>query len=103
VKLPHPDSCELFYVERDTLFSFHKASEAFLQRVRERGQGFVCLFLRGNRMFDRATSSTQQRRCLPGCSLINCMSVSVSHNPFVKLNARTPAAWRFCLLCTTWS
>jgi hypothetical protein len=34
VKLPHPDSCELFYVERDTLFSFHKASEAFLQRVR---------------------------------------------------------------------
>lgn len=33
VKLPHPDSCELFYVERDTLFSFHKASEAFLQRV----------------------------------------------------------------------
>jgi N-acetyltransferase 10 len=32
-KLPHPDSCELFYVERDTLFSFHKASEAFLQRV----------------------------------------------------------------------
>ena len=34
VKLPHPDSCELFFVERDTLFSFHKASEAFLQRVR---------------------------------------------------------------------
>lgn len=33
VKLPHPDSCDLFYVERDTLFSFHKASEAFLQRV----------------------------------------------------------------------
>jgi hypothetical protein len=32
-KLPHPSSCELFYVERDTLFSFHKASEAFLQRV----------------------------------------------------------------------
>jgi tRNA(Met) C34 N-acetyltransferase TmcA len=32
-KLPHPSSCDLFYVERDTLFSFHKASEAFLQRV----------------------------------------------------------------------
>jgi len=31
VKLPHPSSCELYYVERDTLFSFHKASEAFLQ------------------------------------------------------------------------
>lgn len=35
-KLPHPSSCELFYVERDTLFSFHKASEAFLQRVGRR-------------------------------------------------------------------
>jgi N-acetyltransferase 10 len=23
-KLPHPDECELFYVERDTLFSYHK-------------------------------------------------------------------------------
>lgn len=32
-KLPHPDQCELYYVERDTLFSFHAASEAFLQRM----------------------------------------------------------------------
>jgi N-acetyltransferase 10 len=31
--LPHPSSCELYYVERDTLFSSHKASEAFLQRM----------------------------------------------------------------------
>ncbi|KAK9918544.1 hypothetical protein WJX75_004887 [Coccomyxa subellipsoidea] len=31
--VPAPDECELFYVERDTLFSFHKASEAFLQRM----------------------------------------------------------------------
>ncbi len=23
-RLPHPDQCELYYVERDTLFSFHK-------------------------------------------------------------------------------
>jgi N-acetyltransferase 10 len=23
-KLPHPSECDLFYVERDTLFSFHK-------------------------------------------------------------------------------
>ena len=23
-KLPHPEECELFYVERDTLFSYHK-------------------------------------------------------------------------------
>ena len=32
-RLPHPDECELFYVERDTLFSCHQATEAFLQRM----------------------------------------------------------------------
>lgn len=32
-KLPHPSECELYYVERDTLFSYHKASEFFLQRM----------------------------------------------------------------------
>ncbi|KAI0032794.1 GNAT acetyltransferase 2-domain-containing protein [Vararia minispora EC-137] len=30
---PHPAQCELFYVSRDTLFSYHPASEAFLQRM----------------------------------------------------------------------
>eukprot|EP01133_Synstelium_polycarpum_P001434 gene1434-1663_t len=30
---PHPSACQLFYVNRDTLFSYHKASEAFLQRL----------------------------------------------------------------------
>ncbi|KAJ8695895.1 N-acetyltransferase 10 [Pleurotus ostreatus] len=30
---PHPSSCELFYVSRDTLFSYHPASELFLQRM----------------------------------------------------------------------
>lgn len=30
---PLPSSCELFYVNRDTLFSFHPASEMFLQRL----------------------------------------------------------------------
>ncbi|KAJ1542463.1 N-acetyltransferase 10, partial [Cladochytrium tenue] len=30
---PHPDDCDLFYVNRDTLFSFHPVSEAFLQRM----------------------------------------------------------------------
>jgi len=30
---PHPDQCELFYVNRDTLFSYHKLSEKFLQRM----------------------------------------------------------------------
>ncbi|XP_074600783.1 RNA cytidine acetyltransferase l(1)G0020 isoform X1 [Brevipalpus obovatus] len=30
---PEPDECELFYINRDTLFSFHPASEAFLQKL----------------------------------------------------------------------
>ncbi|KAJ8252722.1 hypothetical protein COCON_G00220340 [Conger conger] len=30
---PLPQSCELYYVNRDTLFCYHKASEAFLQRL----------------------------------------------------------------------
>ncbi|KAI0826817.1 DUF699-domain-containing protein [Trametes gibbosa] len=30
---PHPSKCELFYVSRDTLFSYHPASEMFLQRM----------------------------------------------------------------------
>ncbi|KAF5839809.1 GNAT acetyltransferase 2-domain-containing protein [Dunaliella salina] len=32
-RLPHPSQCELYYVQRDTLFSFHKASEKFLQQM----------------------------------------------------------------------
>ncbi|GAB4815551.1 hypothetical protein N2152v2_002597 [Parachlorella kessleri] len=32
-RLPHPDECQLYFVERDTLFSYHKASELFLQRM----------------------------------------------------------------------
>ncbi|OLL25473.1 RNA cytidine acetyltransferase [Neolecta irregularis DAH-3] len=30
---PHPSECNLFYVNRDTLFSFHPVSEAFMQRM----------------------------------------------------------------------
>ena len=30
---PHPSLCQLFYVNRDTLFSHHPASEMFLQRM----------------------------------------------------------------------
>ncbi|KAK9786287.1 hypothetical protein WJX73_003109 [Symbiochloris irregularis] len=32
-RLPHPNECELYMVDRDTLFSYHKASEALLQRM----------------------------------------------------------------------
>ena len=30
---PHPSECELYWVDRDALFSYHSASEAFLQRM----------------------------------------------------------------------
>lgn len=30
---PHPDTCELVHVNRDTLFSFHPVSEKFLQQM----------------------------------------------------------------------
>ncbi|OQV16441.1 RNA cytidine acetyltransferase [Hypsibius exemplaris] len=30
---PTPNDCELYYINRDTLFCYHKASEEFLQRV----------------------------------------------------------------------
>lgn len=30
---PHPSECQLFYVNRDTLFSYHPVSEAFLQKM----------------------------------------------------------------------
>lgn len=32
-RLPHPDQCDMYYVNRDTLFSYHKESEVFLQRM----------------------------------------------------------------------
>ena len=32
---PHPSECDLYYVERDTLFSHHKAAEDFLQVERQ--------------------------------------------------------------------
>ncbi|KAK9670526.1 hypothetical protein RND81_13G207500 [Saponaria officinalis] len=32
-RLPPPGECDLFYVNRDTLFSYHKDSELFLQRM----------------------------------------------------------------------
>ncbi|XP_035229406.1 RNA cytidine acetyltransferase-like isoform X2 [Stegodyphus dumicola] len=30
---PSPESCELYYVNRDVLFNYHKSSEAFLQKL----------------------------------------------------------------------
>jgi N-acetyltransferase 10 len=30
---PHPSKCELFHVNRNALFSYHKVSETFLQRI----------------------------------------------------------------------
>lgn len=33
VGCPSPKDCELYYVNRDTLFSFHATTEKFLQRM----------------------------------------------------------------------
>ena len=33
VGCPHPSMCELYYVNRDTLFSYHPVSETFLQKM----------------------------------------------------------------------
>uniref|UniRef100_A0A182J3W1 RNA cytidine acetyltransferase n=1 Tax=Anopheles atroparvus TaxID=41427 RepID=A0A182J3W1_ANOAO len=30
---PPPENCELYYVDRDALFSYHRAAETFLQRI----------------------------------------------------------------------
>lgn len=30
---PHPSQCELYYVNRDTLFSYHSSSENFLNKL----------------------------------------------------------------------
>ena len=30
---PLPENCDLYYINRDALFSYHKASEMFLQRI----------------------------------------------------------------------
>ncbi|XP_059432012.1 RNA cytidine acetyltransferase 2-like [Corylus avellana] len=32
-RIPQPDDCDLYYVNRDTLFSYHNDSEVFLQRM----------------------------------------------------------------------
>ncbi|KAK8958126.1 UPF0202 protein [Platanthera guangdongensis] len=32
-RMPHPSDCDLYYVNRDTLFSYHKESEVFLRRM----------------------------------------------------------------------
>lgn len=33
VGCPPPDTCELFYIDRDSLFSYHQAAETFLQKL----------------------------------------------------------------------
>ncbi|XP_027179739.1 RNA cytidine acetyltransferase 1 [Coffea eugenioides] len=33
IRLPSPSECDLYYVNRDTLFSYHRDSELFLQRM----------------------------------------------------------------------
>jgi len=66
---PHPDECELYYVNRDTLFSYHKASESFLQRL-------IALFV------------SSHYKNSPDDLLL--MSDAPSHHLFVLLGPKTP-------------
>lgn len=40
-RLPHPKECDLYYINRDTLFSYHKESEIFLQVTLNLFQAFA--------------------------------------------------------------
>ncbi len=60
LKLPHPGQCELYYVERDTLFSFHK--------VRRRAASALpcalcCSCARAERASAAQSSSQHRLRC----------------------------------------
>lgn len=43
-RLPPPSECELYYVNRDTLFSYNKDSEIFLQVTRASSKGHLFSF-----------------------------------------------------------
>jgi len=30
---PHPNQCDLYFINRDTLFSYHNATEKFLKKI----------------------------------------------------------------------
>jgi tRNA(Met) C34 N-acetyltransferase TmcA len=41
-QLPHPSECELYYVERDTLFSFHKVTDGLVPAALQGTTGLSC-------------------------------------------------------------
>lgn len=67
--LPHPDTCSLFQVNRDTLFSFHRASEAFLQRT-------MALFVAGH--YRNSPNDLQMLADAPGHRLFVLLGPQVS-------------------------
>lgn len=44
-RLPPPGECDLYYVNRDTLFSYHKDSELFLQVMMQSFTKYIAMYI----------------------------------------------------------
>ena len=60
---PHPSECDLYYVERDTLFSHHKAAEDFLQ-------GMMSLYVSSH--YKNSPNDLQLLSDAPVCMSLGC-------------------------------
>ncbi|KAJ7593715.1 GNAT acetyltransferase 2-domain-containing protein [Mycena floridula] len=57
---PHPSTCTLYHINRDTLFSFHPVSEVFLQKI-------VALFVASH--YKNQPNDLQLMADAPGCEI----------------------------------
>ncbi|THF98208.1 hypothetical protein TEA_016571 [Camellia sinensis var. sinensis] len=89
-RFPHPSECNLYYVNKDTLFSFHRESEAFLQ------QNSVASFYAG--------PVDESKNILPDilCVIQVCLEGKISRDSALQSlrMGRQPSgdqlAWKFC-------
>ena len=83
---PHPDQCELYCVNRDTLFSYNKVSEVFLQRL-------MALYVASH-------YKVRFRTCLISSTLCNSTIFSLLQNSpnDLQLLSDAPGHRIFCLL-----
>ena len=65
---PHPSECDLYYVERDTLFSHHKAAEDFLQ-------GMMSLYVSSH--YKNSPNDLQLLSDAPVCMCWDVMCISL--------------------------
>ncbi|GMP57059.1 hypothetical protein CsSME_00021302 [Camellia sinensis var. sinensis] len=89
-RFPHPSECNLYYVNKDTLFSFHRESEAFLQ------QNSAASFYAG--------PVDESKNILPDilCVIQVCLEGKISRDSALQSlrMGRQPSgdqlAWKFC-------